>query len=140
MSTTADALFERARQLAQTSSFVSSSQLSQLASMSGSQLDALPFGVVKVDGEGNIVHMNTYEADLGGVDARGVEGRNFFTQVAPCTNNNMFLGSFKKGVGNNDLNVLFPYTFTYKMKPTNVKVHMYRDSASGTNWVLVQKS
>ncbi|MEI6506601.1 MAG: MFS transporter, partial [Planctomycetota bacterium] len=65
-------------------------------------------------------------------------GRNYFTDIAPCTNNRLFFGTFRKGVLAGSMNLLFFYTFTYKMSPTEVKVHLYR-SSSGRNWVLVKR-
>ena len=140
MSTATDALFARAQQLAQTASFVSGDDLKRLPAMSRAEVDGLPYGVVKVDDEGVVLLYNRYEASLANLEPSATEGRNFFLSVAPCTNNNLFYGSFRKGLAAGDFNVMFPYTFTYRMKPTNVKVHMYRDEASQTNWVLVQKA
>ena len=54
------------------------------------------------------------------------EGRNFFTQVAPCTNNRLMFGKFKDGVSKGELDSEFNYTITYKMKPTNVQIRLYR--------------
>jgi photoactive yellow protein len=137
--TVTDTLFDRATQMAQTGSFVTEDQLRRLPQMSRSELDAQDYGVVKVDDSGTIQLYNRYEANLAGVEPVAAEGKGFFTQIAPCTNNNLFFGSFKKGVQASRLNVLFPYTFTYRMRPTNVKVHMHRDAATRTNWVLVKK-
>jgi hypothetical protein len=36
------------------------------------------------------------------------------------------------------MDLLFPYTFTYRLAPTEVRVHLHR-SASGSNWILVRK-
>ena len=134
-----DTLFAQASTMAK-SSFISQEQLSSLPSMSRAELDALDFGAVKVDDEGVIEIYNRYESELASVSVADAEGKSFFTQVAPCTNNNLFFGSFKKGVQEGELNALFPYTFTYRMRPTNVKVHIYRDAATRTNWVLVKKN
>jgi photoactive yellow protein len=101
--------------------------------------DALAFGAVRVDDTGRIVLYNRYEADLAGIEPPAAEGRNFFTEVAPCTNNALFYGQFKKGVNAGNLNLIFNYTFSYKMRPTNVRVHMLRDPASKANWVFVKK-
>ena len=30
------------------------------------------------------------------------------------------------------------YVFTYKMKPTNVMIHLYHDPSSKTNWIFVK--
>jgi photoactive yellow protein len=119
--------------------FVPGNVLSSLGSLSRSQADSFDFGVVKVDDSGVIQLYNKYESELAGVAPATAEGKNFFTHIAPCTNNRLFYGRFKDGVAADSLNVTLPYTFTYKMKPTNVLVQMYRDSATKTNWVFVKK-
>ncbi len=63
--------------------------------------------------------------------------RNFFTQVAPCTNNRLNFGKFKDGVANGVLDTEFNDTCTYKMKPTNGRIRLLRQTPSATNWVLV---
>ena len=102
------------------------------------QLDDAPFGIIKVDDEGSVEFFNQYESELSGMDPDEVVGRNFFTQVAPCTNNRLFRGRFKKGVRRGELDETFTYTYTYKMRPTLVDVHLVRDEA-GNNWITVQK-
>ncbi|MEY4828374.1 MAG: hypothetical protein RLZZ562_170 [Planctomycetota bacterium] len=140
MTAFADTIFERATQMAQTGSFVTEDILRRLPTMSRAEVDAQDFGIVKVDDNGNITLYNRYEADLASVEPSAAEGKSFFTQIAPCTNNTLFFGNFKRGVKEGKLNALFPYTFTYRMRPTNVKVHMYRDANTRTNWVLVKKA
>jgi photoactive yellow protein len=49
------------------------------------QLDALPFGAIVVDLQGTIVAYNQYEARLARKDREAVIGKNFFSDVAPCT-------------------------------------------------------
>jgi len=75
---------------------------------------------------------------MAGVPVPSAMGKNFFTQVAPCTNNRLFFGRFKDGVSAGELDTEFNYTFTYKMKPTNVVIRLLRDGSS-TNWVFVAK-
>jgi photoactive yellow protein len=120
-------------------SFVPSSFLSQLPNVSRSSADAAPFGIVQVDDGGNIQLYNKWESDMAGVPVPSAEGRNFFTQVAPCTNNRLVFGKFKDGVASGSLDTEFNYTFTYKMKPTNVTIRLFRHAPSRTNWVLVGK-
>jgi photoactive yellow protein len=101
-------------------------------------LDDAPFGIVQVDDDGVVQFYNQYESDLAGVDPEDAVGRNFFTQLAPCSGNRLFHGRFKKGVKKNELDERFTYTFTYKMSPTLVDVRMHRDD-EGRNWVLIRK-
>lgn len=102
------------------------------------QLDNAPFGIIQVDDEGTIKFFNQYESELSGMDPEEVTGRNFFTQVAPCTNNRLFRGRFKKGVRRGELDETFSYTYTYQMRPTLVDIFLYRDE-EGNNWITVQK-
>jgi photoactive yellow protein len=118
--------------------FVEDETLKGIAKMSRTEIDALEIGVVKLDAIGNILLYNKQEAIKANVPVTMAEGKNFFTQIAPCTNNSIFYGSFKKGMDDRSLDLIFPYTFTYKMKPTPVKVHLYRDNVTGTNWIFVK--
>jgi len=120
-------------------SFVPDSVLQKLAALHRTEADTLDFGVVKVDDAGVIHLFNKYESELAGIAPNDAIGKNYFTQLAPCTNNRLFFGRFKDGVAANSLNVALPYTFTYKMRPTNVQIHLYRDGATKTNWIFVKK-
>lgn len=118
-------------------SFVPSEFLSRLPDVDRSTADAQPFGVVQVDDAGTIKLYNRWESEMAAVAVSAAEGRNFFTQVAPCTNNRLMFGKFKDGVAKGELDSEFNYTFTYKMKPTNVQIRMFRHAPSATNWLFV---
>lgn len=120
-------------------SFIDQSVISRLDSLDRSDVDSLDYGAVKVDDSGKILLYNRYESDLAGVDPSTAEGKNFFKEIAPCTNNKLFFGKFTKGVEADELNLAFNYTFTYKMKPTNVSVQMVRSDKDHTNWIFVKK-
>ncbi|MCL9999189.1 MAG: photoactive yellow protein [Erythrobacter sp.] len=120
-------------------SFVTAEIDSKLGALSRDDADLADFGIVKVDDEGKIELYNKYEAELAGVTPAAAEGRNFFTEIAPCTNNKLFFGRFQNGVAAGELDAEFNYTFTYKLRPTNVGIHMKRDKATGSNWIFVKK-
>lgn len=119
-------------------SFAKPDVLAKLDTFSRADLDKLPFGAVKVSDAGVISEYNRYESQLAGVPVSAAIGKNFFTQLAPCTNNAVFYGNFKKGVAAKAYSLMFVYTFSYKMKPTPVRVHLHR-TAKGANWILVEK-
>lgn len=110
----------------------------KLRHASEEQLNDASFGIIQVDDEGLVEFFNEYESNLSGMDPEEVQGENFFTQVAPCTNNRLFRGRFKEGVRRDELDETFTYTYTYKMSPTLVDVHLYRDE-SGNNWITTKK-
>jgi len=116
---------------------IDDNELSRISRCSSSELDNLDYGVVEVDDAGVIKQYNRYESDLGNVPQSTAIGRNFFTQIAPCTNNRLLFGKFKEGVGSGSLKATVPYVFSYKMKPTNVTIQMQRENSR--NWVIVKK-
>lgn len=110
-----------------------------LASMSNSDLDNLPFGAIQLDATGKILAYNQAEGDLTGRKPQEMIGRNFFSDVAPCTNTKGFKGRFDEGVRKGDLNTMFQYTFDYNMKPTRVQVHLKKALAGESYWVFVKR-
>lgn len=118
-------------------SFADTGDLSSLDNMSPGQLDDLPYGAVRLDDSGTVGFYNRYESEMGGIAPSKALGKNFFTDIAPCTNNKVFRGCFSKAVTTGSADCLFSYTFTYRMRPTEVKVHLHRGRTS--NWLLIQK-
>lgn len=110
-----------------------------LAQMDDAQLDNLAFGAILLDGAGTIVSYNAAEGEITGRDPQAVIGRNFFDEVAPCTNDASFYGRFREGVASGELNALFQYTFDYQMRPTRVRVQMKKAQETDRYWVLVQR-
>lgn len=110
-----------------------------LSKMDDEDLDNLAFGAIQLDEAGNILQYNAAEGDITGRDPEEVKGKNFFREVAPCTNTEEFYGKFKGGVESGDLNTLFEYTFDYNMMPTKVKVHMKKALSGDSYWVFVKR-
>lgn len=100
-------------------------------------LDALPFGVIQLAPDGTILQYNRYEEDLARRRASEVIGKNFFTDVAPCTDVRAFAGRFRQGVAAQELHASFEYVFAFS-PPKNVKVTLYYSRATDTCWVFIQ--
>ena len=110
-----------------------------LAKMSDSQLDKVAFGAIELDAKGTVLKYNAAEGDITGRKPEEVIGKNFFTQVAPCTGKAEFKGRFDEGVKNGNLNCMFEYVFDYKMQPTKVKVQMKQALKGDSYWVFVKR-
>jgi len=102
-------------------------------------VDKLAFGAIQLDDAGRILQYNATEGEITGRDPKAVIGKNFFTDVAPCTKTPQFFGRFQEGVKSKDLNVMFEYTFDYNMAPTKVKIHMKRALTGDSNWIFVKR-
>ncbi|MCZ8237260.1 MAG: photoactive yellow protein [Leptospiraceae bacterium] len=118
--------------------FVDNAILNKLGNLTRVEADNAAFGIIKLEADGKILLYNKYESILAGVPIEKAEGKNFFTDIAVCTNNRIFFGKFKEGIAQGNLDLVFNYVFTYKMKPTNVVIHLYYDKISKTNWVFVK--
>ena len=123
----------------QDSSAFSRADLERIDHMQPQELNSLPFGAIQLDPKGPILRFNSYEANLTGRKPEKVIGRNFFEEVAPCTNVREFAGKFHEGIRNKELHEVFPYLFDFKMAPRNVTVTLFYNKANDTAWVFVRE-
>ncbi len=111
----------------------------KLDTITQKDMDQLSFGAVEVDKNGKILRYNKTEGEITGRDPKETIGKNFFKEVAPCTDSLEFSGKFTKGVESGSLDTMFEYTFDYKMRPTKVKVHLKKTPKSNTYWIFVKR-
>jgi photoactive yellow protein len=107
-------------------------------SISDAELDALPYGVIQVDAEGIVLRYNAYEESLSGLVRQKVVGRNFFKQIAPCTDMQEFYGRFREGVAAQELHCTFRFHFPFKKNPRDVTITLFYNALHKITWVLVQ--
>ena len=117
----------------------SSVELRAVVIMDPAQLDQLPFGAIRLDASGKIRGYNRFESRLSGLDPNGVIGKNFFTEVAPCTNVQSFAGRFREGVAKGELHAVFSYYMNFN-PPRDVTITLYFHKATGNAWVLIKAS
>ncbi len=115
------------------------SDFESIEKMDAKELDKLPFGAIRLDSEGKILSFNTHEAELTGRVPEKVIGKNFFTEVAPCTNVQAFAGRFREGVQKEDMHVIFPYKFDFEMAPRDVTVTLFYSKQTKSSWVFVRE-
>ena len=110
----------------------------ELAQMTREQLDGLPYGVVELSAEGAILSYNAGEAKLSGRKPENVIGKNFFTQVAPCTDVQEFHGRFIDLIEHRAINHEFDFVFTFD-PPIRVHITMLYEQEENTVWVMVER-
>ncbi len=119
--------------------FSENSVANELARMGDDELDSLAFGAMELDRDGRILRYNATEADISGRNQTGMVGRNFFTDVAPCTRSEAFEGRFRAGVKAGRMDVQFTYVLDHEMLPTEVRVRMHQVEGTDTYWVLIKR-
>jgi photoactive yellow protein len=111
--------------------------MKEVAGLTPEALDQLPFGVIRVDREGKVLAYNATEARLAGKVAGEVIGKNFFEDVAPCTNVQDFAGRFRDGIARGRIHETFPYRFPFETGPVHVMVTIHHEKASDHAWIFV---
>ncbi len=102
------------------------------------QLDVLPFGAIQLDRTGKILKYNDYESKLARVNKSDALGKNFFTDVAPCTKVQDFYGRFQEGIVKKQLFQKFRYRFAFKRGPRDVTVTLFYSDTTDTIWVFIR--
>ncbi len=118
--------------------FRSRAEMQRVDGLGEADLNALPFGAIRLDRQGVIQTFNAYESRLTGRDPARMLGRNFFTEVAPCTNVQAFAGRFREGVARGELHEVFPYRFDFEMAPREVTVTLFYSRITDSAWVFVR--
>jgi photoactive yellow protein len=110
----------------------------RITDMTAEELDQQPFGVIRLDRHGVVQTYNLYESKLARKRREDVIGRNFFTDVAPCTKVKEFYGRFREGVEARSLNATFGFVFDFPHGARNVDVSLFYKEADDSTWVLVR--
>jgi len=119
--------------------FGSESLESALSELTEEQLNELAFAAIQLDTEGRVLQYNEAEGEITGRDPQAMLGKDFFVEVAPCTQNSEFCQRFYEALEQGSINVVFEYVFDYQMTPTKVKIHMYKRRQEASVWVLVKR-
>jgi photoactive yellow protein len=109
------------------------------------ELSTLDVGAIQLNDDGTVAALNEQALQLPGLeestDRDAVTGKNFFRDLAPSTNNNLFFGRFQKGLNRGELDARFPYTFTSPGRDSqSFLVHMYRAPSSDATWLFFRPS
>lgn len=101
--------------------------MTDLSRLSVADIDALPFGFIGLAPDGTIRKYNRYEADLARTDPQSVLGRNFFRDLAPCTQVKEFEGRFRDfAAGAGESTLSFDFVFTFRHGAQKVRIGFVR--------------
>ncbi len=92
-------------------------------------LDLLPYGIIIVNREGTIVFYNSQEEEIAGRRREDVVGKNFFLEVAPCTQVAEFYGRFGETMQRDGLTAQFTFRFPFRPEDRLVDITLtsFRD-------------
>lgn len=120
--------------------FTSPDLLSWLKAAADDAVDALPFGVIGMDGNGLACLYSDYESQQARLPREQVLAQNFFEQVAPCMNNLMVAGRFadaRRSSAPLDANI--DYVLAFRSHITPVRLRLLYSPDMPLHYLLVQR-
>ena len=109
-----------------------------LAALSPAELDALPFGVVKLDAHGHVIHFSATEAAQSGFLRQRALGRDFFADVAPCIGTPAFRERIASARLAGRLDVRFEHVGDFADPDRAMVVRVVSDVGGGL-WVALKR-
>lgn len=111
-----------------------------LGSLTRDDLDCLPFGIVRLDEHDVVIAYNRAEASMAHLDRERVMGRNFFREVAPCTDVRELAGWIREArrtgeSARTELDFVFRFPFGEKL----VSIVLAHDAHSRATTLLVRE-
>ncbi len=112
----------------------------RIEQLTDDELDALGFGVIGFDADGQVRRYNALESRLAGLSPDKVLGTHVFTAVAPCLNNFLVAQRFEDcqaaaGV----LDATIPYVFTFRMRPIKVTLRLLAAPERPLRYIIVKR-
>jgi photoactive yellow protein len=114
--------------------------IQRIDQFSESELDGLPIGMIQLDATGKILRFNKTEAQLARLERDNQLGKNFFTEVAPCTKVKEFHGRFVEGLEKKQLFETFGFVFKFAHGPRHVAITLFYSAKTASVWVLVSQA
>jgi photoactive yellow protein len=112
------------------------SDLERLATMSPADLDALPFGAIRVDPQGRVTAFNDYEARASGVDSGATIGARFF-DIVPCMVVKEFVSCLADGFVRHHLDRVLRFVFPRHGARCVVALRLYYDQGFDQVWIFI---
>jgi photoactive yellow protein len=107
--------------------------------LSAADYDALPLGALQLGRDATVLAYNVAEGELTGNTPEDVIGRNFFTEIAPCTRVQTFEGVFRDMVEQGKTaRHAFDFVFRFAGGERFVHIAMTYDASRERALILVQ--
>ena len=99
--------------------------------MTQGEIDALPFGAVRLDASGTVTSYSATERQESRSGDRARVGRNFFTEVAPCLDTPGFRGRVEAAHALGHFDIEFNYVYDFPEGEREVTVRVLPASDGG---------
>jgi photoactive yellow protein len=107
--------------------------------LSSVEIDALPFGAVRLDARGTVTFYSASERRMSGFRGPAV-GLAFFSEMAPCMDTDDFRGRVERARAEGRLDVSFGYVSDMPGGARDVALHVrVQPSSDGGIWIFLRR-
>jgi photoactive yellow protein len=110
----------------------------QVEALGDAEIDALPFGAIRLNEKGAVTFFSKAERDLSGYGARPTVGKIFFTDIAPCMADAGFRGRLEAARDRGTLDIAFSWTGDFADRRREMQVRIQSASDGGV-WIFMQR-
>ena len=110
----------------------------QVEKLRPEQIDALPFGSIRLDPALRVTFYSKAEAELSGYADRPAIGRIFFSEIAPCMSNAEFLGRIEAARARGKLDLEFTWIGDFADRDRELQVRVLSASDGGV-WLFLKR-
>lgn len=117
---------------------LSQEDLDAISRLSPEELDALPFGVIRIDSDRRIDKFNDFEAQASTFDSSRVIGARF-SDIVPCSEVRSFARAIDDGFSRGEIDRVLRFVFPHHGSLAVVSVRVYFDRDLKRLWIFVCK-
>ena len=110
----------------------------QIESFDERSIDALPFGVIRLDAGGAVTFFSKTEREASGYGGRPTIGKIFFTDIAPCMAHEGFRGRLEAARARGTLDLEFSWIGDFADRQRELQVRVQSASDGGV-WIFIRR-
>jgi photoactive yellow protein len=110
----------------------------EVEKLSRTEIDALPFGAIRLDRDNRVVFYSKAEAKLSGYGDRPSIGKIFFTDIAPCMANPEFTGRIAAARDAGKLDIAFGWVGDFSDRSRELQVRV-QSASDGGIWLFLKR-
>lgn len=103
-----------------------------------SEVDALPFGAIRLDAKDEVSFYNAAEGRLSGYGTRPALGRPFFSDIAPCMDNEAFRGRIERARAAGKFDLEFGWVGDFADRSRELQVRI-QPASDGGCWIFIRR-
>jgi photoactive yellow protein len=112
--------------------------VSQIERLQPEQIDALPYGSIRLDPALRVTFYSRAEAELSGYAERPAIGRIFFSEIAPCMSSAEFLGRIEAARAKGKLDLEFTWIGDFSDPDRELQVRVLSGTDGGV-WLFLKR-